>query len=51
MQSITSAKYFSTVGDDYTKATWIFMMQQKSLCPNYITKFLSMVVNSIWNEC
>lgn len=41
--SITGARYFLTIVDDYTRYTWTYLMHHKSDTYSYITKFIYFV--------
>ncbi|CAM8914770.1 unnamed protein product [Rhodiola kirilowii] len=41
--SVTGAKYFLTVVDDYSRSTWTFMMQTKADAADHLINFFHMV--------
>ena len=43
--SISGAKYFLTIVDDYTRCTWIYLMKYKSDAGNLLVNFVNMAEN------
>ncbi|CAM8978347.1 unnamed protein product [Rhodiola kirilowii] len=41
--SVTGAKYFLTIVDDYSRSTWTFMMQTKAEAADHLINFFHMV--------
>ncbi|GAB2269349.1 hypothetical protein Dimus_038770 [Dionaea muscipula] len=45
LQSVTGAKYFLTIVDDHTRATWTFLLSDKVRVSNTVATFLHYVQN------
>jgi hypothetical protein len=43
--SISGAKYFLTIVDDYSRCTWIYLMKHKSETRNLLVHFINLVEN------
>lgn len=41
--TITGARYFLTIVDDYTRCTWVYLMHHKSDTHQYLTTFINLV--------
>lgn len=45
IESITNARYFLTIVEDYCKTTWTFILAHKSQIYGVIRSFLAYVIN------
>ena len=41
--SLSGAKYFLTIEDDFTRSTWVYLMKHKSDTRDLLVKFIHMV--------
>lgn len=42
-KSLTSAQYFLTIVDDFSRCTWVYLLQHKSQARQYLQSFFSLV--------